>query len=126
MDEEKKHPGQPAKYSSPQELKEKADEYFKEAIEKGWKITVTGLALWLGFESRQSIYDYEKHGEFSYIIKNARMKVENAYESRLYDNNAGGAIFALKNMGWRDEKSFDLKGELSIILVDEDEAEQNN
>ena len=83
------HPGQPAKYTSCEELKKKADGYFAEAIEKGWKITITGLALWLGFQSRQSIYDYEKHGEFSYVIKNARLKVENAYESRLYDSNAG-------------------------------------
>ena len=112
---EHEHPGQPAKYSSPEELKQKADEYFTEAIKEGWKITVTGLALWLGFVSRQSIYDYEKHGEFSYIIKNARMKVENAYESRLYTGQAGGAIFALKNMGWKDKQEFEHSGEISLL-----------
>ena len=117
MDNEK-HPGQPPKYSSPEELKKKADEYFAEAIERNWKITITGLALWLGFQSRQSIYDYEKHGEFSYVIKRARLKVENAYESRLYEPNAGGAIFSLKNMGWKDkqEHEHNLSKETATLL----------
>lgn len=126
MDEEKKHPGQPAKYNSAEELKQRADEYFNQAIAKGWKITITGLALWLGFASRQSIYDYEKQGEYSYAIKNARMKVENAYESRLYDSNAGGAIFALKNLGWRDDKNLNIGGQednpLNITVTVHNEA----
>ena len=105
------HAGQPAKYKSPEKLKEKADEYFLEAFKHGWKITITGLALWLGFQSRQSIYDYGKRGKFSYVIKNAILKVENAYESRLYDSNAGGAIFSLKNMGWRDDRNFNIGGQ---------------
>lgn len=36
MNEEKRHPGQPPKYSSPKELKQKADEYFAEAILGNW------------------------------------------------------------------------------------------
>jgi hypothetical protein len=31
--------------------------------------TITGLALFLGFESRNSLYDYESKEEFSGIIK---------------------------------------------------------
>jgi hypothetical protein len=109
--------GRPPLFSSALELQEKIDEYFDKSegqlIEadnedeedikvRGYNITITGLALYLGFESRQSIYDYEERGEYSYIIKRARLQVENAYESNLYSKNPTGSIFALKNMGWRD------------------------
>ena len=66
-------------------------------------ITITGLAMHLGFESRQSLYDYEKRDGFSYIIKKARLHVENAYEYQLQFGNSTGAIFALKNMNWTDK-----------------------
>lgn len=66
-------------------------------------ITITGLCLFLGFESRQSFYDYEKRKEFSYIIKKIRLLVENRYELALGTKEVTGAIFALKNMGWRDK-----------------------
>jgi hypothetical protein len=66
--------------------------------------TVTGLAIFLGFESRQSLYDYEKNGDFSFIAKKARLLVECEYEKRLTTSQAPtGAIFALKNMGWIDK-----------------------
>lgn len=71
--------------------------------------TITGLALYLGFASRQSLYDYEKRGEYSYIIKNARLRVEKGYELRLHGNNPTGSIFALKNMGWYDKQEIDQK-----------------
>lgn len=66
--------------------------------------TITELALFLGFASRQSIYDYEKDGRFSYIIKRARLRIEIHYEQMLQINTvASGPIFALKNMGWTDK-----------------------
>lgn len=69
--------------------------------------SITGLALYLGFESRQSIYDYEKNGEYSYTIKRARLRVEASYEQYLLTQSATGAIFALKNFGWVDNKAID-------------------
>lgn len=115
--------GRPRTYESEQELQNTIDDYF--IFVKGQKIstvdnngniiekwerepeptTITGLALYLGFESRQSIYDYEKSGQFSYIVKRARMRVECEYEKRLSTTQApAGAIFALKNMGWADRQ----------------------
>lgn len=91
--------GRPAIYNSPGELQAVIEEYF--ATIEGTP-TITGLAYHLGFESRQSFYDYEKNPEYSYIIKRARLKVENGYEVALIGNNCTGPIFALKNMGWRD------------------------
>lgn len=75
--------------------------------------TITGLALYIGFESRQSFYDYEKNGEFSYCIKRARLRIETEYEKRLQGNNPAGAIFALKNFGWSDKQEIDQKTEHS-------------
>lgn len=70
------------------------------------KPTITGLALALGFESRQSMYDYEKKETFSYTIKRARLEIENSYEQdiRNPDLTPTGAIFALKNFGWSDKQ----------------------
>lgn len=75
--------------------------------------TITGLAYHLGFSSRQSFYDYEKDGEFSYTIKRSRLKIENEYEKALHHNSPTGAIFALKNFGWSDKQEIDQKTEHS-------------
>jgi hypothetical protein len=98
--------GRPRIYESEIEMQKVIDEYF----EKEKVLTITGLAIYLGFESRQSIYDYEKNGKFSYIIKRARLRVENGYEKRLLhpELSPTGAIFALKNMGWHDNAKTDI------------------
>lgn len=106
--------GRPAKYKNAEELNNKIIEYFESYIncdfkeEKqpvlGHKPTITGLALYLGFESRQSFYDYIKKEEFSYVLKKASLYVEMQYEMLLESKAATGAIFALKNMGWVDRK----------------------
>lgn len=127
--------GRPAHYESAEELIKACDEYFqfikgeqgediqiniegsivtqKQWIREPEPPTVTGLALYLGFDSRQSLYDYGKKEDFSYIIKKAKTLVENGYEKQLYSRNATGAIFALKNMNWSDKKEVDMttKGE---------------
>jgi hypothetical protein len=63
----------------------------------------------LGFESRQSFYDYEERGEFSYTIKKARLTIESKYEEKLHEPACTGAIFALKNFGWTDKSEVDNK-----------------
>lgn len=69
--------------------------------------TITGLALFLGFESRQSFYDYKKKEEFSYTIKKAALMIESKYEQSLWGGKPTGAIFALKNLGWNDSVNLD-------------------
>jgi len=69
--------------------------------------TITGLAIFLGFESRQSLYDYEKNPIFSYSIKRAKLHVEKSYETYLLSQSSTGAIFALKNFGWSDKSEID-------------------
>jgi len=104
--------GRPPKFKSEKELLNKIIAYFdlckpkinNEGVnENPENLTETGLALFLGFESRQSIYDYKDKEDFSYIIKRALLVIENHYETRLIYSNPTGAIFALKNMDWKDK-----------------------
>lgn len=100
--------GRPAKFTSADELQKAINIYFEQEQETP---TLSGLALALGFESRQSMYDYEKKGDaFSYTIKRARLQVECIYEKRLYSNSPAGAIFALKNLGWSDRVQQEISG----------------
>lgn len=71
--------------------------------------TITGLCYYIGFDSRQSFYDYDEKPEFSYTIKRARLFIEREYEEQLSVGNTVGAIFALKNMGWKDQSQVDTK-----------------
>lgn len=98
--------GRPAKYKSPEVLGQAIANYFDSLQEQELKPTITGLALYLGFESRQSFYDYEgrnKNQDLAYIIKRARMFIESEYEQKLHSNCPAGSIFALKNFGWSDK-----------------------
>ena len=107
----------PPFFKTPEELQQKVDKYFnwwcrvKKQVIKQWKDfvevevptpTVTWLALYLWFESRQSFYDYEKKELFTYTIKRARTFIEMEYEEMLRTNPTG-AIFALKNFWWIDK-----------------------
>lgn len=111
--------GRPPLFANPDDMQAAITDYFQRGVTKKQVVigsgdrakvievlvpTITGLVLFLGFDSRQSFYDYEKKQEFSYTIKRARAFIEREYEE--YLNNGGGAaaIFALKNFGWKDER----------------------
>jgi len=98
------------KFKTDKDLQDAIEEYFVGVLSDEKNPTITGLALHLGFESRQSIYDYEKSGKHSYTIKRARLAIEENYEQRLHGNNPTGAIFALKNFGWRDKTEQEISG----------------
>lgn len=110
--------GCPPKFETPEQMATAVNEYLenppvrtvitKDGAVDYPAITITGLAIHCGFDSRQSMYDYEKKPEFSYIIKKARLYVENAYEYQLQFGNSTGAIFALKNMDWSDKTQQDI------------------
>lgn len=46
------------------------------------------------------------------------MRVENAYEQRLGEHSPTGAIFALKNFGWKDktEAEVNTNGTLNVVV----------
>ena len=80
--------------------------------------TVTGLALYLGFASVQSLEDYAKRGpDFSAVIKRAKLRVQHRYEKNLHGEKPTGSIFALKNMGWKDNNFMGEDGAVAGILA---------
>lgn len=118
--------GSPAYYQHPEQLAKKCEEYFEhiqgewDEDKKEWKkgrepepATITGLALFLGFSSRQSLLDYAEKPEFVDIIKQAKTLVEKGYEINLHGSKPTGSIFALSNMGWKNQQHHDhtTKGE---------------
>lgn len=71
--------------------------------------SVTGLTLFLGFDSKSTLYDYAKKDKFSYPIKRALTKIEQFHEFRVsHGDKCTGNIFALKNMGWFDAVKTDV------------------
>lgn len=120
--------GRPPIYDNADDLQQKIEEYFsggynlRSIISNGIElkvpaITISGLAYYLGFESRQSFYDYEERGVFSYIIKRARLRIEANYEENLQMGTPSGSIFALKNMGWSDKQEVEHSGTQTMVSV---------
>lgn len=118
--------GRPPVFESKEELEKKIEEFFKSCegsvledetgkpvLDKYGNVikiderpeTVTGLALALGFKSRQSLIDYQGKAEFSDTITRAKLRCEKYAEERLYDRDGnGGARFSLQvNFGWKDK-----------------------
>jgi len=144
--------GRPPKFETPEQLEAAIDKYFADCVPKPIFVTdendgivmvkdakgnpvinenpptTYGLALALGFVSRQSLYDQDDRGEaFSYPIKKALMKIGEHHESRLSGGMPTGSIFALKNQGWADKQDIGLTGanggpieftEIKRVIVD--------
>ena len=122
--------GAPPRYSDPETLQASLDAYFeycdnrivKETtinprgqvieieIKRPIPYTVSGLALWLGFTSRNAILNYEDKPEFLGPIKRAKLRIEQQLEGNLaLGKHAAGIIFNLKNnYGWKDAKELDV------------------
>ncbi|MFD0792777.1 terminase small subunit [Mucilaginibacter litoreus] len=71
--------------------------------------TLAGLALFLGFDSREQFEHYERNGRFRNQLKMGRLMIEAEYEKRLHQQSATGAIFALKSLGWKEPADDTLK-----------------
>lgn len=129
--------GRPAKYDTNTQLEESIQDYFDTFYQddnivilhdKKWQQTwwdykripsITWLALHLGFESRQSLIDYDNKAEFSDTIKKAKLFVENFNEERLlqWKGYWPWIMFNLKNnFKWVDKSEVDnnIKGELNV------------
>ena len=126
MKEVRKQSGRPPKFTDPEELQEKINQYFKDCeghvltdadgnpvvtkygepvIVGARPLTVTGLALAIGFQSRTSLLEYEGKPKFREIIVRAKSRIEQYTEERLFDKDgANGAKFSLQNnfKAWND------------------------
>ena len=109
--------GRPRIYESVEELEQKCEEYF----ELTDKPAVTGLALFLGFADKSTLYEYRDRPEFSFPIKKALTTIEMYHETGLTDNNVTGRIFALKNMGWSDKVQNEITmPQLKPVIISKD------
>jgi len=122
--------GRPPIFSTPNEMEQKACEYFESLIttnDDGVYVkpsTITGIALYLGFNSRQGFYEYGNRPDFSDIVTRIKLAVENSYEKNLNSKFANGATFALKNMGWKDKSEVDnVNHNVSLELSEEQQQE---
>jgi hypothetical protein len=121
--------GRPPKYETEEQLIEVIQEYFNKCVPTPITIegkdgeehilttktgkpclipnppTTAGLALHLGYASRQSLYDLKKKEEFSYTIKRAVLLIEDYHEKSIaIGENCTGSIFWLKNHNWKDKQ----------------------
>lgn len=91
--------GRPAKYQNAQQLADRVDEYFSTL---GDRFLITArLASYLGFADRSSLAHYKRKPEFFDVIQRSLLLIEDPYEQQLYEPNCRGAIFVLKNLGWK-------------------------
>lgn len=133
--------GMTPKYTSVEEIESKIEQYFEDCKgypltdEKGKQIfnkfgspifidvhppTVTGLALALGFTSRQALLNYQAKPAFVDTITRAKARVEQYAEERLFDRDgSNGAQFSLRNnfKGWDADKKNDDSGDGKITIV---------
>ena len=109
--------GRKPTFTSAEEMQEKIDAYFASCEREllrdatgtpvlnkngepvyvgGRPMTIQGLALALGFTSRQSLLNYKAKREFMDTVTRARLRVEQYAAERLFDRDAQrGAQFTL-------------------------------
>lgn len=133
--------GKPPYYKNKKEMQDVIDAYFAECLEKpildddGNAITdkhgkpvcypakpptITGLALALGFNSRQALLNYQAKPEFHDTVTRAKSRVEEFAEQMLYSPGAAnGAKFNLTNNfeGWTEKQQID--GNLNVFKLEE-------
>jgi hypothetical protein len=125
--------GQPAYYKNKEEMQDRVDLYFfaceynknpndnllanlpdaaKKIVKEvdNRRPTVTGLALALGFTSRQALLHYQATDNFFDTVTKAKARIEAYVEEQLFEGHANGAKFSLTNnfKDWEDKKSQDI------------------
>jgi len=104
------------KFKTAKEFSDSIEKYFNETLKE--QITVTGMILSLGFAQRKCFYAYLTRKGFEDLAANALLRCENSYEMRLVTaKNPTGSIFALKNMGWKDNHTIEHKGEIKFSEI---------
>jgi hypothetical protein len=137
---EKHAGGRPPFYKSVEEMQAKIDEYFIKSkgeyltdengeivVVKGnvvivdsYPLTVTGLALALGFLSRQALLNYQEKTEFHDAITRAKLVIEDYANKRLYDKDGvQGAKFTLTNNfeGYKEKQDIEHSGTLQMPVI---------
>ena len=120
--------GNPRRWRSAKALQAAVDAYFEECSEKGRVPSVAGLALALGFMSRQALARYtdrmneENNDDYVVIITSAKTRIEEANIQLAYNKEASaGARFMLQNgFNYSEKQEIGLNSNtIKVELVDE-------
>lgn len=135
--------GKKPKFESPEDMKAIVDEYFRKC--KGRQVTneetgepmftkwgqpiivgahpptMVGLALALGFSSRQGLQSWKAKKGYREVLMEAVSRIEEYTEQRLFDKDGiNGAKFSLMyNFGWRDQKKEEEKQVASVTIIND-------
>lgn len=120
--------GNPRRWRSAKALQAAVGAYFEECSEKGRVPSVAGLALALGFMSRQALARYtdrmheENNDDYVVIITSAKTRIEEANIQLAYNKEASaGARFMLQNgFNYSEKQEIGLNSNtIKVELVDE-------
>lgn len=119
--------GRPQKFTNAKEMYEIGKLYIDDCLENEKHITFTGLCIAMGTtkdtfnEYESGKFDTDKE-VFSTLLKELRLYCENYAENKLYGNNPTGAIFALKNYGWKDKQEIEqtVSGSIEVTFSNPD------
>lgn len=142
QEESKRGPGQPPKYETPEGLAKAIDEYFEDCkileehnfIDRGHNLvkamlpkipTITGLALFLGYASTQSLFDNaDRSDSFSAIITRAKVKCGEMLNQKALNREVDPRIARLNlsaNHGMSEKHSMEHSGKdggpIKVTLV---------
>ena len=115
--EEKRPRGRPPKWDSPDRMAIAMEAYFGSIPPNQYRVTALALALDL---TREGLNEYSQKPDFSDVVKKAKDRVADSYETDLRGKYVAGAIFALKNMGWSDRQEVEHIGDFIIQVVYDD------
>lgn len=117
-----------AKYGKPEEMEARINEYFAQfenpqpLLDQDGRVlcdkygkpvfkesapTQSGLALFLGFSNRCSLWEYGNKPTFARVIETARTRIGAFLEKQaLFGKNPNAAMFLMQNLndGWKDSK----------------------
>lgn len=113
-DEKKRGRGQPPKLT-PEQLKQKIEEYKGYLKETGKPPTIAGLAYFTGID-RQTIYNYKQKDEYFDTIKECREWILATYEEVAINKGHSGIIFLMKNYGYTDRQETEITGGININI----------
>ena len=121
--------GRPRKYSSPEEMEQIINDYFRDCEDRGEPKTIYGLALALDL-TYEGLMGYSARDDYSGLIKRAKEEIIREVETRghLSKTNPAFAIFWLKNVAkWADKSEVEMTNRVSLSVADdiEDTAQED-
>jgi hypothetical protein len=107
---------------SPWEIAREGFGYIRNAINANQPLTLSGMALSFGMTTGIFRTDRDEENEYKFVRQRLRGFIEMYNETALsIRQNPVGAIFVLKNMGWKD--TFDVNVRPILPMTEEERAQ---